>query len=105
MNWSIIHETHELVVLTVRIFSVNELLQNLTFLTMYFFVLWVILRWDTQRRINRFAVRWRSDSSDLSLTIQTMRWLDELLQPIRGEREQLENLIQRTTELEQGKDV
>jgi hypothetical protein len=99
MNWSIIHETHELVVLTVRIFSVNELLQNLTFLTMYFFVLWVILRWDTQRRINRFASRWKSDSSDLSLTIQTMRWLDELLFPIRGEREQLENLIRRAEEL------
>ncbi len=95
MNWSIIHETHELVVLTVRIFSVNELLQNITFLSIYFFVLWVILRWDTQRQINRFTAQWKADSSDLSLTVQTVRWLDELLNPVRLAREKVEALSSR----------
>jgi hypothetical protein len=98
MNWSIIHETHELVVLAVRIFSVTELLQNLTFLSMYFFVLWVILRWDTQRRINRFVAKWKSDSSDLSLTLQTMHWLDELLSPIKNAKERYNQLVKRTNE-------
>jgi hypothetical protein len=99
LHWSIIHETHELVVLTVRIFSVNELLQNITFLSLYFFLLWVILRWDTQRRINRFASRWKSDSSDLSLTVQTVRWMDELLNPIRRAKEQLGDLVRRQSTL------
>jgi len=95
LNWSIIHKTHEMVVLVVHIFSVNELLQNTTFLTMYFFLLWVLLRWDTQRRINRFAAGWKRDSSDLSLTVQTVRWLDELLSPVRTAGEQMEALVER----------
>jgi hypothetical protein len=98
LHWSIIHETHELVVIAVKIFSVTELLQNLTFLTMYFFVLWVILRWDTQRRINRFVVRWKSDSSDLSLTVQTMRWLDDLLSPIKTAKDRYDELVNRTNQ-------
>ncbi len=93
LSWSIIHDTHELVVFTVRIFSVNELLLNVEFLTMYFFVLWVILRWHTQRRINRCLVKWKNDMSDLSLTVQTMRWLDELVAPVRRAKEYVADLI------------
>ena len=92
MNWSVIHETHELVVLTVRIFSVNELLQNVTFLGIYFFVLWVTLRWDTQRQISRFASKWKADSTDLSLTVQTVRWMDELLMPVRVAKEKIDQI-------------
>jgi hypothetical protein len=95
LHWSFIRQTHELVVLCVRIFSVSELLQNVTFLSMYFFVLWVILRWDTQRRINRLIARWKSDSSDLSLTMQTVRWLDELLSPIQTAKADVNELIDR----------
>jgi hypothetical protein len=84
-----------MVVLVVRIFSVNELLQNMTFLTMYFFLLWVILRWDTQRRISRFLTRWKQDSSDLSLIWQTVRWVDELLSPVKTARERMECLVDR----------
>jgi hypothetical protein len=95
LNWNIIHQTHEVVVLVVRIFSVNELLQNMTFLTMWFFLLWVILRWDTQRRINRFVARWKRDATDLSLTVQTVRWMDEMLSPVRAARERAEELAAR----------
>jgi hypothetical protein len=95
LRWSIIHQTHQMVVLVVRIFSVNELLQNMTFLTMYFFLLWVILRWDTQRRISRFLTRWKQDSSDLSLIWQTVRWVDELLSPVKTARERMECLVDR----------
>jgi hypothetical protein len=100
LNWSIIHDTHEMVVLAVRIFSVNELLQNMEFLVMYFFVLWVILRWHTQRRINRFVTKWKNDSSDLSLTAQTVRWLDEMLGPVRAAKETVGGLIERAGRVE-----
>jgi GTPase Era involved in 16S rRNA processing len=95
----ITHSTHDIVLLAVRIFSVNELLQNLTFLTMYFFLLWIILRWDTQRRVARLASRWKSDASELSMTSQAMRWLDDLLQPIREARERAESLAMRADNL------
>ncbi len=94
--------TREFILLAVKIFSVNELLANLTFLAMYFFVLWVILRWDTQRRVARFARRWQSDSSDLSLTSQAMQWMDELLAPINQKRQQADTLVKRLQSL-QGK--
>jgi hypothetical protein len=81
--------------MAVRIFSVNELLQNLTFLVMYFFLLWIILRWDAQRRVARFAGRWKSDTSELGVTAQTLRWLDDLLQPVREARRQAESLAKR----------
>ena len=99
MSEDIKHSTHDLVLMAVRIFSVNELLQNLTFLTMYFFLLWIILRWDTQRRVARFAGRWKSDSSDLSVTTQTLRWLDDLLKPVREARQQAEALAKRAEKL------
>ncbi|HSV12638.1 MAG TPA: hypothetical protein VLI90_00150 [Tepidisphaeraceae bacterium] len=95
------HSAHDIILMAVRIFSVNELLANLTFLGMWYFVLWVILRWDTQRRVARLANRWKSDSSDLSLAAQTLRWLDDLLAPIRSMREQADALRQRVEAIRQ----
>ncbi len=89
------HSTHDILLLIVRIFSVNALLQNLTFLAAYFFLLWIILRWDTHRRIARFARRWKSDASDLSLTAQAVRWLDDLLEPLHQAQERAQSLAQR----------
>lgn len=101
LNHDLTHSTHDLVVLTVSIFSVNQLLQSLTFLGMYFFVLWIILRWDTQRRVTRFAGRWKSDTSDESLSAQAIRWMDDLLHPIRQARERTASLAERIKQLEQ----
>jgi hypothetical protein len=89
------HSVHDIALMAVQIFSVNELLANLTFLGMWYFVLWVILRWDTQRRVGRLANRWKNDSSDLSLAAQTLSWLDDLLAPIRTARERADALRQR----------
>jgi GTP-binding protein EngB required for normal cell division len=100
-NWSIFHWTHEMTLLVVKIFSVDQLLQNLTFLCMYFFILWVILRWDTQRRVTRYSRRWQTDTSDLSLTVQTVRWLDDLLIPIHTEQQQATELANRAEKLKQ----
>ena len=85
--------------LTVNIFSVNELLQNLTFLTMYFFLLWIILRWDTQRRIARLARKWKSVSSEMSLEMAAVGWLDDLTQPIRSKYETAKSLAERAQKL------
>jgi GTPase Era involved in 16S rRNA processing len=93
------HSTHDIVLLTVNIFSVNELLQNLTFLTMYFFLLWIILRWDTQRRIGRLARKWKSVSSEMSLEVVAVGWLDDLTQPIRSKYETAKSLAERAQKL------
>ena len=95
VDWSLLRQTHELMLLAIRVFSVAALLQSLTFLTMYFLVLWFVLRWDTQRRVARLAGRWRGDTSDLSLTVQTVRWLDDLLKPVRAAKDRVEGLATR----------
>jgi hypothetical protein len=82
--------------LVVHIVSVNDLLQSLTFLLMYFLLLWGVLRWDTQRRVSKWSSRWQSDvTSDLSLTAQTLHWLDNLLRPIRAAKERADALAAR----------
>ena len=85
--------------LAVTIFSVQVLLQNLTFLMMYFFVLWVILRWDTQRRILRFGSRWKSDTSPDGLSGRTTQWMDDLLSPIKSAGEEAGDLARRAKSL------
>jgi GTPase Era involved in 16S rRNA processing len=89
------HSTHDIVLLTVNIFSVNQLLQNLTFLAMYFFLLWIILRWDTQRRIERLARRWKAYGSEMSLQGVAVQWMDDLLEPIRSSHEKARSLAER----------
>jgi hypothetical protein len=99
-DWSIIHDASKLTRLIVQIVSVNQLLQSLEFLLLYFFLLWVILRWHTQRRVAKFAAKWRDDSSDLSLTMQTISWLDELLLPVRDAKEKVQGLAERRRAIE-----
>jgi GTPase Era involved in 16S rRNA processing len=94
-DWSVIHSSHELAVLVVKIFSVNALLQSLTFLGLYFFSIWVVLRWNTQKKINRLVGRWKSDTSDQSLTVQTMRWVDGLTGAIQEAREAADEIAAR----------
>jgi hypothetical protein len=94
-DWSIIHDVTKMSRLLVHIVSVNELLASLEFLLLYFFLLWVILRWHTQRRVAKFAARWKADTSDLSLTMQTIAWMDDLLAPVRGAKEKVQDLADR----------
>jgi len=85
----------EIPLLAVRLFGVESMLQNVTFLAIYFFLVWIILRWDTQRRVGRFIAKWKSDSSDLSLSGQAVRWLDQLLLPIRSTLQRADALAKR----------
>ena len=101
VDWNLLHDAHVVEDLAVHVISVNDLLQSLTFLLMYFLVLWAVLRWDTQRRVGRWTARWRADAtSDLSLTGQTVAWLDDLLRPIRAAKDRAEGLAARAAAAE-----
>jgi len=87
----------------VRALSVTFLLKTLTFLMLWFFIIWLLVRWDTSRRVDRQLQRWKvADTLDpgLSLPGQTLEWLTGLMQPIRAARERLEGLVKRAETLE-----
>jgi hypothetical protein len=88
--------------LFVRLLSLNNLIGTLTSLLIYFAVLWLILRWDTRRRVDRQFARWkRLESLDpsLNLTARTLEWLSALVSPIREARERMEALARRVEAL------
>src|SRR5207302_10430931 len=83
----------------VSVLSINNLLGALTFLLAYFAMLWLVLRWDTQRRVTRQFARWYrlEDPADPALNLdgQALNWLGGLLEPIRVAREQMDALARR----------
>ena len=83
--------------LLVRTLSITNLLSTLTFFAIYYSILWLILRWDTQRRIAQQFTRWqRADGdSDQNLAARVVDWLDELVQPIRKVRQETSDLADR----------
>jgi len=96
------HAFRDLTLLAVRLLGVTYLLKTVAFLAIYYTLLWLILRWDTQRRIDKFIWRWqeaRNIDPTLSLTGQAIEWLNELLTPIRSATERLENVVQRADQL------
>jgi len=96
------HPMRDLTLLAVRLLGVTYLLKTVAFLAIYYTLLWLILRWDTQRRIDKFLWRWqesRNIDPTLSLTGQAVEWLNGLLTPIRSATERLENVVQRADEL------
>ena len=97
------HTLRNLTLLAVQIFGVTYLLKSVAFLAIYYTLLWLILRWDTQRSIDRFLWRWqesRNIDPTLSLTGQAVAWLNELLTPVRTATERLEKVVQRSRELQ-----
>jgi hypothetical protein len=88
--------------LAVELLGVTYLLKSVTFLLIWFVALWAILRWGTQQRVNRLLDRWNRVESledPLSLAGQVMNWIDDLLLPIRQQRERVDSLIQRVDEV------
>ncbi len=91
-----------ILLIVARAFSVASLLQTVSFLILWYFIIWLIVRWNTQRRIERQLARWKStDSTDpeLNLAVRTMEWVETLTQPIRLAREKIDRLIERSEEL------
>ena len=88
--------------LVVGLLSGAALLRNVTFLIIWFTVIWLWLRWGTQRRVGRLLSRWKSpDARDeaLNLNAQAMRWMADLLAPVRRVRERTEDVARRAMAL------
>lgn len=82
----------------IHIFSVAYLLSHGAMLGLYFFALWIGLRWDTQRRVDNWINAWLgSDGLDreLSLTARMREWADGLIEPINMASERARGLCRR----------
>ena len=89
--------------LAVSVLSGESLLRNVTFLIIWFTVIWLALRWNTQRRVARFLARMRSPGErdeSLNLTAQAVRWMGELVAPVRRSSERMSELAGRAKALE-----
>ncbi len=84
--------------LIVGILSGSALLKNVSFLAMWFLVIWLALRWNTQRRVNRLLDKWKAANypdRSLNLTAETLEWMAGLVEPIRRNRERVESVVLR----------
>lgn len=104
VNWSnapgVEHRSLGMVI--IELISLQNFIQSLTGLLLYFLVLWVILRWSTQRRVLRQFARWKqADAPDpnLSVTAQIVAWLDSLVTPIREMGQRTRALADRVEQL------
>ncbi len=88
--------------LLVSVLGVDYLLKSAVFLAIYFAVIWLALRWNTQRRVARFLSRWKTAEpaeASLSLNAQALEWMARLTDPIRMCRERSADLAQRAQTL------
>ncbi|HEY8749998.1 MAG TPA: hypothetical protein VIM11_18585, partial [Tepidisphaeraceae bacterium] len=85
--------------MAVAVMGVNYLLKSVGFLAIYFVVLWLALRWNTQRKVGRVIAKWRDIESTgdpaLNLYSQTLQWLDAMASPARQARQRMESLARR----------
>jgi hypothetical protein len=98
LQGSITSFSRELALKIVQLLGTTFLLKNLTFLVLWFAVLWAIVRARTHRRVTKLIARWQSDPNldpSLSFAGQTLEWIDQLLDPIERHQEQIDGLIAR----------
>jgi hypothetical protein len=84
--------------LIVTILSGTALLKNVSFLALWFLVIWLALRWNTQRRVARLLSKWKAANypdSSLNLTRETLEWMAGLVEPIRRGRDRVESIVER----------
>ena len=92
----------QLALLAVQLTGVTYLFKHVGFLVLYFILLWMIIKWDTQRRVDRHLAAWKSaDNLDptLSLPGQVIEWSNTLLHPLRQARHRLADLVHRASTL------
>jgi len=89
--------------LLVQVLGVDYLLKSAVFLFFWFLVLWLALRWNTQRTVARLVKKWAAtDLAEpaVNLTTQSMQWMDDLLTPIREAEQRVLSLAQRVEEFD-----
>lgn len=88
--------------LLIGILSGTALLTSLSFLALWFLVIWLALRWNTQRRVARLLAKWKAahyPDRSLNLTAEALEWMDGLVHPITRHAERLDSLVERTAAL------
>ncbi|NLX12443.1 MAG: GTPase domain-containing protein [Phycisphaerales bacterium] len=88
--------------LFVRVLGATYLLQNVGLLAVYFLVIWLILKWHTQRHVDRLLEKWKeADEQDpeQSLAGTIMIWVQRMLAPISRTRQRMALLLQQSAEL------
>ncbi len=86
----------------VSVLGVNYLLKSVTFLAIWFVVLWLALRWNTQRRVSKLLTGWKQADEldpDLNLATQAIEWTEALTSPIAKAHERTAALAQRADAL------
>jgi hypothetical protein len=95
---------HDLGVLAVEVISAESLLKSAAFLIVWYLLIWSLLRWSTKAKVERLMGKWKTadDGEDsLNLTTRGLRWLEEMLAPIRAARGTAEDLAKRVGEMKQ----
>lgn len=88
--------------LAVQVLGVTYLLKNVAFLAAWFVGLWLLLRWSTSRRAERWLERLGRETKidpALSFSHQALAWIDDLLSPIRRAGDRTRNIIERIDRL------
>lgn len=86
----------------VSVLGVNHLLKSVTFLAIWFVVLWLALRWNTQRRVSKLLTGWKQADEldpDLNLATQAIEWTESLTSPIAKAHEKTAALAERAEAL------
>lgn len=81
--------------------GVTFLLQSLTLLLIYYAILWLVLRWNNERRVLRALDRARSSKAfdGQSPVGQVIEWSDALLDPLRERQRRYQGLVDRIERL------
>ncbi len=88
----------QLVGLIVSVLGVNYLLKSAGFLLIWFLVLWLALRWNTQRRVARLMKSWKTANQpdpSVNLALHALDWMDNLSEPVRRSSDHFASLVRR----------
>jgi hypothetical protein len=99
---STLHSISDAAVVLVTILSTQWLLANAGLLVLWYLMIWALLRWNAQGKVNRMLARWKTaEQADpsLNLSTQTMAWIESLLEPIHTARNAVEKLALRAEQL------
>jgi hypothetical protein len=87
--------------LVVHLTGVPYLLQTLVFMALYYCLIWLALRWSTERGIDKLNERWnREENKEFSYSAVAMIWMSDLLEPFRHHRDRLLEMKLRIEEME-----